>query len=75
MTYEIDDLARNLHKIHDTLVMAAEHFEAEAKMNAALHMAREIRPAPLAMAVVAARDDLDRILNELEKRGADSGRR
>lgn len=61
------NILRELRKISDTLVVAAEHFEAEAKMNAALHMSLNVHPAPLAAAVVVARDSIGRLIYEMEK--------
>lgn len=63
-----NDEIRQLQKIRDVLVRADDHFSHEAKMNAALHMAIEVRPAPLASAVSQAMLDLDRILADQEKR-------
>jgi hypothetical protein len=45
------DEARQVQKSLDTLEVVERHFSHEAKMNAALHMAAEVRPAPLAVAV------------------------
>ena len=60
-----DDLARQLGKVADVLALADRHFTAEAEMNAALHMAAQVRPAPLAVAITGARQDLDRLIGEL----------
>lgn len=60
-----DDLSRQLAKVRDAVTLADTHFRAEAEMNAALHMASEVRPAPLAMAIAAAKDDLTRLIEEL----------
>jgi hypothetical protein len=59
------DLARELTKISDVVSVAVEHFDHEAKMNAALHMASEVRPAPLATALKGAHADLHRLVEEL----------
>lgn len=61
------DMARELAKIRDAVSGAVRHFDAEAEMNAALHLATEVRPAPLAVAVKTARDDLDRLIRELSE--------
>ena len=53
-----DNGLRELVKVYDVLRVAADHFEHESKMNAALHMAPNVRPAPLAVAVSGARDSL-----------------
>jgi hypothetical protein len=51
------DVAREVEKIADVLAMADKHFRAEGEMNAALHMATSVRPAPLASAVHGAYED------------------
>jgi hypothetical protein len=61
------DLARDLSKVFDVVEAADQHFRAEAQMNAALHMNPNVRPAPLAVAMAGARDDLDRIITELNE--------
>jgi hypothetical protein len=73
MTRTPEDLRRQLEKIADPLDMAAKHFKAEAEMNAALHMAPNVRPAPLAVAIEGARDDLYRLIAELTEDDDDSG--
>lgn len=60
------DLLRQLQKIADTMEVVEDHFSAEARMNAALHMATSVRPAPLAAAVITARDDLNALIGEIE---------
>ena len=65
MTRTNDDLRRELEKIAEPLDLAVKHFRAEAEMNAALHMAATVRPAPLAVAIEGARDDLYRLIAEL----------
>jgi hypothetical protein len=62
-----DDLARQLTKVLDAVELAHQHFDYEARMNAALHMNSNVRPAPLAVAITAARDDLARLIGELEE--------
>ena len=42
-----EDERRELQKVLDTLYAVAKHFFHEANMNAALHMAANVRPAPL----------------------------
>lgn len=59
------NVIRELQKIADVLETAAKHFEAEAEMNAALHMSSTVRPAPLAMAVAGARDDAKRLIETM----------
>lgn len=61
------DLRRQLEKIADVVSLANVHFRAESEMNAALHMASEIRPAPLATAIAGASDDLTRLIAELSE--------
>lgn len=61
------DLARELQKIADVVDVIDTHFQAEAQMNAAQHMATTVRPAPLAMATTGAKDDLHRLIAELEE--------
>lgn len=51
------DVAREVHKLADVLRAADKHFTAEGEMNAALHMATTVRPAPLAAAVHASYED------------------
>lgn len=59
------DLAREIQKIADVLAVVDRHFDYEAQMNAALHMALTVRPAPLAVAVATAKADADRLIEEL----------
>ena len=59
------DLIRQLEKIRDTVEVADQHFSAEAKMNAALHMNPNVRSAPLAVAVATALDDLTNLIVDL----------
>jgi hypothetical protein len=61
------DLARELTKILDTMEVAVTHFESQAQADAASHMATTVRPNPLTIAVVAARDDIKRLIRELEE--------
>jgi len=58
-----DDEKRELAKVLDVMIVVKEHLFAEAEMNAALHMSREVRPAPLAMAVDRAVLDLAGLLD------------
>lgn len=60
-----EDLARELLKIRDAVQGANVHFYHEARMNAALHMSADVRPAPLAAAIRSAVTDLDRLIMEL----------
>ena len=48
------DRIRELEKIQDVLLACDRHFNAEAQMNAALHMSTTVRPAPLAAATATA---------------------
>jgi len=57
-----DDLKRELQKVFDVLVVVDHHFSHEAEMNAALHMATTIRPAPLAAAVSTAMENLSKLI-------------
>lgn len=59
------DLTRELSKIADVFEVVDRHFNAEAEMNAALHMSPIVRPAPLAIAVHAAVFDLSRLIGEI----------
>jgi hypothetical protein len=61
-----DNTRRELQKVLDVLDTASDHFTAEAKMNAALHMAATVRPAPLATAVETARGSLRILLMRAE---------
>jgi hypothetical protein len=60
------DIVRELQKISDVIDLVDKHFMAEAEMNAAQHMASVVRPAPLTMATAQAKDDLHRLIKELE---------
>lgn len=51
---EPEDVIREVQKILDVLEVVDRHFTHEAEMNAALHMASVVRPAPLAAAVKTA---------------------
>lgn len=62
-----EDMARQLGKVLDAVELAHKHFSAEADMNAALHMSATVRPAPLAVAIESARDDLVLLIGELEE--------
>lgn len=55
---------RELTKVLDVLKKANEHFHHEAMMNAALHMADTVRPAPLAAAVEGSVDTLIQLLED-----------
>lgn len=55
-----------MSKILDTVEVTVKHFRAEAEMNAALHMASTVRPAPLAAAIETSRDDLITLISELD---------
>lgn len=55
---------RELEKVRDAVTAADRHFRAEAEMNAALHLAATVRPAPLASEIAAAKDALDALLAE-----------
>jgi hypothetical protein len=65
MPSDLNDLKRELLKVFDTLKVVNDHFDHEAKMNAALHMAAEVRPAPLAAAVARALQTLDDTLAKM----------
>jgi len=49
-----EDAARELDKAADALEAASRHFNALAKSNAALHLAQDVRPTPLAVLVEGA---------------------
>lgn len=57
-----ENMKRELSKVLDVLKKANQHFQSEALMNAALHMAETVRPAPLAVAVQGAMQDLERLI-------------
>lgn len=59
------DLIRQLEKVRDAVEVADAHFQAESRMNAALHMNPTVRPAPLAVAVATALDDLTNLIVDL----------
>lgn len=59
------NLVRELEKAADALVAADRHFMHEAEMNAALHLASTVRPAPLASAISAALDSVRYVIREL----------
>ena len=61
------DLARELTKITDTVSVAVTHFQNQARVDAALHMAVTVRPNPLTVAMEAAYADLVRLINELNE--------
>lgn len=52
------DTIRELEKIADAVDTAVSHFEHEAEMNAALHMAKTTRIAPLGAAMQTAQQSL-----------------
>ena len=58
-----DNTKRELRKVLDVLRVAERHFRHEAEMNAALHMAASVRPAPLAVAIEGAAMDLEMLLD------------
>lgn len=60
-----EDLVRELEKILDALTWADQHFDAEARMNAALHLNATIRPAPLASEIASAKQGVERLLADL----------
>lgn len=64
MTHE--DLMREIAKLSDVLAAANRHMRAEAEMNAALHMSRDVRPAPLASAVATAAESAYRLWENLD---------
>ncbi len=49
-----ENTKRELQKVLDVLKVVECHFNHEAEMNAALHMAASVRPAPLCVAVAGA---------------------
>ena len=56
------DERRQVEKALATMYKVQEHFDHEAKMNAALHLSDTVRPAPLAAAVSVAVIDLERLI-------------
>lgn len=60
------NIIREIEKIKDALVWADRHFTAEAQMNAALHMAETVRPAPLASTIGIAIMSADQLLKDLK---------
>jgi len=61
-----EDLARELKKVHDVLKKVDQHFHHKDQMNAALHMASEVRSTPLAAAVKVANATIYDIIAEAE---------
>jgi len=59
------DAIRELEKALDILRACDRHFSAEAEMNAALHMAATVRPAPLAAAVALHIEELGQAIGRL----------
>lgn len=59
------DMIRELEKILDALTWADLHFDAEASMNAALHLNATVRPAPLASEIASAKQGVERLLADL----------
>lgn len=59
-------LIREVQKLSDALAAADRHFAAEAQMNAALHMADTVRPAPLAMTVATALGTAEQLIADLQ---------
>lgn len=64
-----NDLVRELEKIGDVLNVTNTHFQSEARMNAALHMSENVRPAPLAAAVQTACTSLDVLVQDILDNG------
>lgn len=62
-----EDLARELEKVWDVARRANTYFHFHGNMNAALHMAADVRPAPLATAVSNMCADLERLIDELKE--------
>ena len=60
------DIARELQKVLDVLEIVDRHFLHEAQMNAALHMAITVRPAPLASAVTTTAEQMALLIKQLE---------
>lgn len=69
-----DNLVRELQKVSDTLKAADRHFTAEAQMNAALHMAESVRPAPLAAAVSTALGSIEQLIVDVQAEPTDAAR-
>lgn len=59
------DAVRELEKALDVLEACERHFTAEAEMNAALHLADKVRPAPLAARVSTAVAEVARAIDRL----------
>lgn len=63
------DALREITKLLDTLTAAERHFNAEAEMNAALHLSEKVMPNPLAAKVSGAVRDgaiaWDRLMRRL----------
>jgi len=62
------NMIRELEKVADVLEVASRHFNHEAEMNAALHMATTVRPAPLGQEVSNTLFTLDGVLNTLKSK-------
>jgi len=65
------DIIRELEKTLDVLRACDRHFTAEAEMNAALHMATTVRPAPLASAVSLHIVELEQSVERLRRNDND----
>lgn len=57
----------DLEKIHDTLVIAAEHHVHRDEMNGCLHLAKQVRLSPLTSELCAARDRVEALLSTSKK--------
>lgn len=49
-----EDALREIEKLLEALTAAERHFNAEAEMNAALHLSEKVLPNPLAAKVIGA---------------------
>jgi hypothetical protein len=59
-------MARELTKIADVVDQATEQLVKQGESDARLHMATQVRFNPLTVAMLAARDDLHRLIEECE---------
>jgi|GEM_PF-4020998 len=66
LTEKEGDLLRELKKAADALRDAQRHFDAQAEADAALHLAQQVRPNPLASRVALAAQGADLAITRYE---------
>lgn len=60
-----DNLKRELQKVYDVVCAVDNHLSSKDEMNAALHMASEVRHTPLTSAVKGAKASLLDLIHDL----------